>query len=200
MQTGDPATFDEVILAVLLAEQDYTAREERFEGASADKVRALTPKQRRTLLLGESQGARDLESAGEKMTWTHATFTVAELDDFYFLYVAPWLAFTGGTCRVRDGAHGFESLDPLTRQRVEGSLELVRGGKTELQPLILLRASEGGQVVIARGCARVNAHLRVCHPDRELPVILGESPDVVRWPWWPPERPEPEEPPPTVQD
>ena len=81
--------------------------------------------------------------------------------------------------------------------RVEGTIESVRG--SEPQPLILLRAAEGGQIVIARGCARVNAYVRVCHPDHELDVILGESPDVTRWPWWPPERPDEEEPP-TVQE
>jgi len=199
MQTGDPAEFDEVVMAVLLAEQDYPAREKQFEGATPDRLRALSAEGRRALLLGETEGGLDLERAGEQMTWTRAVATVAELDDFYYLYAAPWLAFTGGTCRVRDAAHDLKSLDPLTRQRVEGALDMVRQGH-DLQPLILLRSPGEDQIVIARGCARVTAHVRVCHPDRELEVILGDVPDRSRWPWWPPERADEEPDPPSVQD
>ena len=181
MTERQPADLDEVLLAVVRDEIDYPIHDEFWSGLDREHLLGASPEERSDTILNGDQ-VRELVSPDT--AWCRTAIPVAALDDCYYPNDTPWPNFTDRTNLVRDGAHELKILDPVTRTRVLTTMDAVRDGDG-FEPLVLMATSDEGPYVIVHGAERVTAFVRLLDAAREVPVFLGVSEGVGRWPWWP---------------
>lgn len=182
MSEREPARLDEVLLAIVRDEADYPIRDEFWSSLDFELLLATTPEERRDTFLN---GDHVREIVSPDVTWYSTVIPVASLDDCYYPADAPWTTFTERSSLVRDGAQQLDILDPVTRVRVLSTMDAVREGHG-FEPLVLMATADEGPYVIVHGAERVTAFVRLLDAAREVPVLLGVSPGLERWPWWPP--------------
>jgi hypothetical protein len=179
MNKGVPATLDDVILSIALAECAYPAPL-GAGGPSREDILAMSAVERRDLI--DMDRNRELVESGAEIY--HAEISVGELDDCYYRNTTPWTAFTDGTLLVRDGAKELDALDDFNRGRVEWTLDQGE----PYPPLVLVSPADEGPHVIVHGAASATAIVRRHAPERLLDAFWTIAPLAEKWPWWPPTR------------
>ncbi len=202
MRTLSSIAEHQMVAAFLLAERtspDFGPGVEHFRSrlgipepviAQPDLSSVVENGQRARVLGYRGYGRDEALFAGfpAGVAWGMAEMELRDLQNVRYLKDPEWTALTGGSRRAADAAQRLtrsgrpgadEKLDRLI-------LELARGRK--FPPLILVGPDAGCPtegLTLLEGHARLTAYL--LRPELvswPLEVIVGYSPDIVRWAWF----------------
>ena len=117
--------------------------------------------------------------------WMHLELTHEELGQLRYMNHEDWVALSGGTRLVSDGAAnvGLVAVKEYVTEKVQRIEAGVRGGWPRA-PLILVATDREVPHVILDGHGRSAACHRAVSDDAEFEVIAGYSPAMVHWPWY----------------
>lgn len=202
MRLTEPATEHEMIAAFLRAEvasprfgrniRDAIARDGRDrEIVERPDVGDNSESAYRRELLGETRGygrsIADTVFTGfpHDVVWQRAVLERDELAALRYIAYDYWIELSGGTRRVGDGAASIKRGVMIFRVPNDGFwavADAIRDGATFPEP-ILVGTDERSPLVILEGHVRLTAYLlRPAHLPPALPVIVGYSPQMGRWP------------------
>lgn len=202
MRTIEPVSEDEMIAAFLRAE----VASPRF-GAGVLAVLARDGRERavvdhpntrdeaenayRRHLLGETRGfgrdRADTVFAGfpPNVTWYRATMSRGEIATLEYIAYDYWIALSGGTRRVGDGAARIRGGGPVFGVPNDGFwavADAIRVGETFPEPIVV-SSDTASRLVILEGHVRLTAYLlRSEALPPALPVIVGYSSRMGQWP------------------
>jgi hypothetical protein len=116
-----------------------------------------------------------------RVGWKLATVSVGELGEFLYLREHGWVALSGGTRLVRDGAGNVETaLGATKRAGIFATEEAVRDGRT-FPPVIAAAESVSAVHILAEGHTRATAYVRALDVADEAKVVIGYSTDLRGW-------------------
>jgi len=114
-------------------------------------------------------------------SWNLAAISVRELGGFLYLREYGWVALSGGTRLVRDGAANVQAAGGGAKARgIVAAEEAVREGK-RFQPIIAAAESASAVHILAEGHTRATAYVRALDVDDEIEVIIGYSTNLSGW-------------------
>jgi hypothetical protein len=106
---------------------------------------------------------------------------VRELGGFLYLREHGWVALSGGTRLVRDGAANVKTaLGAAKAAGIVATEEAVREGK-RFQPIIAAAENQGAVHIVAEGHTRATAYVRALDANAEVEVVIGYSTNLRRW-------------------
>jgi hypothetical protein len=113
--------------------------------------------------------------------WKLATVPVGELGRFLYLREHGWVALSGGTRLVRDGAANVETaLGVKKAAGIVSTEEAVRAGK-RFRPIIAAAENDSAVHILAEGHTRATAYVRALDAGDEIEVVIGCSPNLRGW-------------------
>ena len=136
---------------------------------------------------GAGGSAPLLEGLPERIEWSRAALTPAELADVRYIDYPYWNELSGGTRSPARAAEriraGLTAMDRPNDAFVAVAQRLCAGER--LGTPVLVAADEGGPLVILEGHTRVTAMLLrpECLP-KEIEVFVGRAPGVRDWPYY----------------
>jgi hypothetical protein len=114
-------------------------------------------------------------------SWKLVAVPVRELGEFLYLREYGWVALSGGTRLVRDGAANVQTPGGAAKAPgIVAAEEALREGK-RFQPIIAAAESESAVHILAEGHTRATAYVRALEADDEIEVIIGYSTNLRRW-------------------
>jgi hypothetical protein len=186
---------DEMVLAFLSAEVDSP----RFSGgarfALGDLELVRDPdlsdtdaNQRRRSALdmyrGWGRNAYLFTNFPREVIWKLVEVEINELGEFRYARVPEWIALSGGSLLVKDGASN-AAKEPLDETR-EGILAVardIRRGVT-FPPIIAATEGEDQIHVLLEGHTRASAYIRALERRDTCEVIVGYVSDLSGWCWY----------------
>lgn len=142
----------------------------------------------RLQLMGEFRGYRrneDLfESFPESVAWARVTLTQNELWQVKYIDYDYWIELSKGSRLAKDAAQTISAGEVIFEVPNDGFLALANALRygAIFPELIVVRADEDSDLVVLEGHMRLTAYALVPEAvPAELPVVLGTSPDMVRW-------------------
>jgi hypothetical protein len=142
----------------------------------------------RMQLLGEFRGYRRDESLFEDfpeyMAWERVALTQDELWRVKYIDYDYWVELSKGSRLAVDAARAIRAGEVVFGVPNDGFLTLANvlcSGAT-FPELIVVSVGEDSNLVVLEGHARLTAYALIPEAvPAELPVVLGTSPDIVRW-------------------
>jgi hypothetical protein len=103
-----------------------------------------------------------------------------DLDELKYGNWPPWVALSGGTRRVVDGASNIHSVDlgNRTNDLILTIAADVRAGKRYAE--LIGAAGEGDDIILIEGHVRATAYVLAQLPER-MQCIVGSSPAMRNW-------------------
>jgi hypothetical protein len=184
METVESLTEDDMLCAWVEAEMDsprYRADYDRFLDRHAD----LTPAICRAAL-GRMRGYPDqciFLGLPLPLEWSRIRVTVEELGDFRYLnYLPTFVALSGGTRIVRDGAANVEtvSVPEALNERILQTEAGIAAGDAH-RPLIAMTSASEQTPILLEGNTRATAYVRCRRPEDKVELILGTAADLSAW-------------------
>ena len=188
------ATEAEVILAFVRAEAEASRFYRHYQLNSADRARLIDSpdltdardnETRKALLAYRGYpNTRLFAGLPPDIVWRR---TKLEQGDYVRLKhgnYANWMALSGGSGYVLDGARNLDTCDDETLvQRIRAVAEAARRGK-RFQELILLE-TDPGDLIVFEGTTRATAYAYL-ECEENLPVFVGTSNRMSEWGLLPP--------------
>lgn len=119
-----------------------------------------------------------------EVRWKLVEVTVRELGHFRYARVDPWIALSGGSLLVRDGASNAatEPLDEARKHILTVALGIHQGAT--FPPLIATTAGEDKIHILLEGHTRASAYVRALEGNDTCEVIVGYVTDLSEWRWY----------------
>jgi hypothetical protein len=142
----------------------------------------------RLQLMGEFRGYRRneglFESFPERVAWERVTLTQNELWQVKYIDYDYWIELSKGSRLAIDAARTISAGEVAFKVPNDGFLALANALRCGaiFPELIVVRAGEDSSMVVLEGHMRLTAYALV--PEvvpKELPVVLGTSPELTRW-------------------
>ena len=139
---------------------------------------------RRQTVLGAVRGYRRntwlFEGFPDGVQWARESCSPTRLDRLHYGRFPEWASLTGGSRRVRDGAHAIATGrgEPGLSARVASVLADLRRGLP--MPALIAAAVSPDRWVLLEGHTRATALARMESPPA-LPMIVGHCPDFSTW-------------------
>lgn len=142
----------------------------------------------RLRLLGDFRGYKRnhglFQDFPQQVTWQRVALAQDELFHVKYIDHDYWVELSGGSRYPRDAAQAIRAGQTVFNVPPDGFLriaDVLRRGATFAE-LILVRASEGADVVVLEGHVRLTVYALVPEAlPSELRVLLGTSPEMTRW-------------------
>jgi hypothetical protein len=176
---------------------------ERLEKAGLPESLLLAPdpldaeaNRTRRELLGEYRGyGRDedyFEGFPDNLRWEWELLTPEEVARVKYIDYSYWNELSGGTRLPSDAAPRIRAgIAPfgVSSERALSFADTIANGAS-IPPMIFVAPEESGDLVVLEGHARLTAYmLRPEALPAELPVLVGYSPDIVKWGCYQPSSP-----------
>jgi len=191
----DDIDEDEMVLAFLSSEVDSPRFGDKARFALGDLELVRDPdlsdshaKQRRRSALARYRGwgTNDylFKNFPREVIWKLVEVAINELGEFRYARVPEWIALSGGSLLVKDGASN-AAKEPLDETR-EGILAVardIRRGVT-FPPIIAATEGEDQIHVLLEGHIRASAYVRALERRDTCEVIAGYVSDLSGWLWY----------------
>lgn len=116
--------------------------------------------------------------------WSKVALSLDELGDVKYANYPTWVALSGGTRLVRDGAGNIDhvAVDEDANEHIRAIAEAVRAGMSFPELVAVLDTREDDTPILVEGHARATAYLvaRDTAPS-EIELILGCSDQMAQW-------------------
>jgi len=196
-----PSSEDEMVLAFLRAEVDSaeyhgiieeTLSALGYTRAILDNADLRNPREKhaRTVCLSRSRGYKQncglFKGFPNNVIWQRESLSSEELGQAKYVNQHVWVAASGNTRLVSDGARNLDAgalLESL-KSKIEGIEAGVRIGRRPPE-LILVGKGDGSALVLAEGHSRATAYVRAAaYLSDGVEAIMGISPDMGDWYWY----------------
>jgi len=186
---------DEMVLAFLSAEVDsdrFGAIVRQLLGdldlvRNADTTDATANQTRRSVLAqyrGWSRNSFLFFGFPADVRWRLVEVTVGELSGFRYAREPSWVALSGGSLLVRDGAANAAKEPPdETKVRILAVEQEVRKGAS-FPPIVAVAEGEDQVHILLEGHTRASAYVRALNPQDTCQVIVGYVAALSGWYWY----------------